>query len=82
MKELQLVNPEADLMLPEETREQMRSIIMSGISQNSLRSYHKDLKYFWTFIKLRLNKEEYYPIEVSDVLIFLTEHFTRMPDKV
>ncbi len=82
MKELQLVNPEADLKLPEETREQMRSIIMSGISQNTLRSYHKDLKYFWTFIKLRLNKEEYYPIEVSDVLIFLTEHFTKMPDKV
>jgi site-specific recombinase XerD len=82
MKELQLVNPEMELMLPEETREQMKSIIMSGISKNTLKSYHKDLKYFWTYIKLRLEKEEYYPIDVSDVLIFLTEHFTQMPDHV
>ncbi len=82
MKELQLVNSNDDLTLPEETREQMKSIIMSGISKNTLKSYHKDLKYFWSYIKLRLNKEEYYPIEVSDVLIFLTEHFTRMPDEV
>ena len=62
MKELQLVNPEMELMLPKETREQMKSIIMSGISKNTLKSYHKDLKYFWTYIKLRLEKEEYYPI--------------------
>jgi site-specific recombinase XerD len=82
MKELQLVNPESTLMLPEETREQMKSIIMSGISKNTLKSYHKDLKYFWTYIKLRLEKEEYYPIEESDILIFLTEHFTAMPDHV
>jgi integrase len=82
MKELQLVNPEAELMLPEETQEQMRSILISGISKNTLKSYHKDLKYFWSYINLRLGKEEYYPIDVSDVLIFLTEHFTKMPDHV
>jgi site-specific recombinase XerD len=82
MKELQLVNPEMELMLPEETREQMKSIIMSGISKNTLKSYHKDLRYFWTYINLRLGKEEAYPIDVSDVLIFLTEHFTKMPDHV
>jgi site-specific recombinase XerD len=82
MKELQLVNSEVDLMLPEETKEQMKSIIMSGISKNTLKSYHKDLKYFWTYIKYRLGKEESYPIDVSDVLIFLTEHFTKMPDHV
>jgi site-specific recombinase XerD len=82
MKELQLVNPEMELMLPEETREQMKSIIMSGISKNTLKSYHKDLKYFWTYINLRLGKEESYPIQESEVLIFLTEHFTRMPDHV
>ena len=82
MKELQLVNPELEIMLPEETQEQMKSIIMSGISKNTLKSYHKDLKYFWTYIKYRLGKEESYPIDVSDVLIFLTEHFTKMPDHV
>ncbi|MBT4091153.1 MAG: tyrosine-type recombinase/integrase [Deltaproteobacteria bacterium] len=82
MKELQLVNPEMDLMLPEETREQMKSIIMSGISKNTLKSYHKDLNYFWTYINLRLGKEESYPIPESDILIFLTEHFTKMPDHV
>ncbi len=38
MKELQLVNSEVDLMLPEETKEQMRSILMSGISKNTLKS--------------------------------------------
>jgi integrase len=31
---------------------------------------------------LRLGKEESYPIEVSDVLIFLTEHFAKMPEHV
>jgi len=82
MKELQLVNPELEIMLPEETQEQMKSIIMSGISKNTLKSYHKDLKYFWTYIKLRLGKEESYPIEPALVLMFLTEHFTKMPDHV
>jgi site-specific recombinase XerD len=82
MKELQLVNPEAELMLPEETKEQMRSILISGISKNTLKSYHKDLRYYWTYIKLRLQKEESYPIPESDILIFLTEHFTKIPEEV
>ena len=82
MKELQLVNPESTIMLPEETREQMKSIIMSGISKNTLKSYHKDLRYFWTYINLRLQKEESYPIPESDILMFLTEHFTKIPDEV
>ena len=60
----------------------MKSILISGISKNTLKSYHKDLKYFWTYINLRLGKEEQYPIDVSDVLMFLTEHFTAMPDHV
>jgi len=82
IKELQLVNPEFELILPEETKEQMKSIIMSGISKNTLKSYHKDLKYFWTYIKFRLNQEENYPIDPALVLMFLTEHFTKMPDHV
>jgi site-specific recombinase XerD len=82
MKELQLVTQSSDIMLPEETKEQMRSILISGISKNTLKSYHKDLHYFWSYIKIRLKKEEYYPIEVSDVLMFLTEHFTKIPDQV
>ncbi len=56
MKELQIVNSNDDLMLPEETKEQMKSIIMSGISKNMLKSYHKDLHYFWSYIKIRLGK--------------------------
>ncbi|MBT3245125.1 MAG: hypothetical protein HN352_18420 [Bacteroidetes bacterium] len=82
MKELQLVTQSSDIVLPEETKEQMRSILISGISKNTLKSYHKDLHYFWSYIKIRLGKEESYPIEVSDVLMFLTEHFTKMPDHV
>jgi len=82
MQELQLVNENNNLMLPEDTREQLKSIILSGISKNTLKSYSKDLKYLWAWAKLRLNLDEAYPIEPAMVLTFLTDHFVKMPDHV
>ena len=82
MKELQLVNSETGLVLPEETKEQLKSIIRSGIAENTLKSYHKDIKYFWSWAKIRLNREENYPIEPEAVLMFLTDHFAAMPEHV
>jgi site-specific recombinase XerD len=82
MQELQLVNQNDNLMLPEDTREQLKSIILSGISQNTLKSYSKDLKYLWAWAKLRLNLDEAYPIEPAMILTFLTDHFVKMPENV
>ena len=44
MKELQLVNSESKLVLPDETKEQLKSIIRSGIAESTLKSYHKDIE--------------------------------------
>ena len=82
MKELQLVTPEGGLVLPEETKEQLKSIIRSGIAEATLKSYHKDITYFWIWAKIRTGQEEYYPIEPELVLMFLTDHFAKMPDHV
>jgi site-specific recombinase XerD len=82
MQELQLVNQNDNLMLPEDTRKQLKSIILSGISKNTLKSYSKDLKYFWSWAKLRLNLDEAYPIEPAMILTFLTDHFVKMPEHV
>ncbi len=49
MEELQLVNSEGGLVLPEDTKEQLKSIIRSGIAEATLKSYHKDIKYFWSW---------------------------------
>jgi len=82
MKELQLVNPDGGLVLPDETKEQLKSIIRSGIAEATLKSYHKDITYFWAWARIRLNMEENYPIEPELVLMFLTDHFAAMPAKV
>jgi site-specific recombinase XerD len=82
MKELQLVTPDGGLVLPEETKEQLKSIIRSGIADATLKSYHKDITYFWTWANIRTGREEDYPIEPELVLMFLTDHFAKMPDHV
>ena len=60
MKELQLVNPDGGLVLPDETKEQLKSIIRSGIAEATLKSYHKDITYFWTWVNIRTDQEEYF----------------------
>jgi len=82
MEELQLVTSDSSLVLPEETKDQLKSIIRSGIAENTLKSYHKDLKYFWTWARIRSGREEYYPIEPELVLQFLTDHFCLIPSNV
>jgi site-specific recombinase XerD len=82
MQELQLVTSDGGLALPEETKEQLKSIIRSGIAEATLKSYHKDITYFWTWAKIRTGQDEYYPIEPELVLMFLTDHFAVMPDHV
>jgi len=69
-------------MLPDDIKEQLKSIILSGISKNTLKSYSKDLKYLWAWAKLRLNVDEAYPIDLAMILTFLTDHFVKMPESV
>ncbi|MBT3750742.1 MAG: site-specific integrase [Calditrichaeota bacterium] len=74
MNELQKLNQNHELQLPQETRDLLATIFEEGTAPNTLKAHRRDVEKFWQWAGVSYGVTESYPVTVELIIQFITDH--------
>lgn len=66
----------------DDLQQRMAALIDAGTAKSTRRAYTRDVSYIHHYLKLALNLDEHYPVEVDSILRFILDHVGNMPTEI
>lgn len=66
----------------DDLHQRMAVLIEAGTAKSTRRAYTRDVRYIFSYLKLALNLDEHYPVEVDSILRFILDHIGDIPVEI